>query len=213
MSALACVLILVRGRFKQHALLWSYLALLAATNCAGFAVLALDGFASLKYFLFYSYAGFLLTIAMCGAMLELYLHMFPERPARRRIVGLGFLAAAIVTTISAVIALSGFPASARLIVIEVSQNLTVAAMLAVFGLFRPSLWNRRVPMHVYQIIVVIGVYAALLTGNFLTHRLYPRQNRSFEDVSMAFASLWLPFGIAYIFSNPATDRRRPQIHC
>jgi len=206
----ACALIIVRGQFRQHLALWSYLALCVSISALRFQVLAVYGFSSREYLYLYYYSDAILTTALYLAVLEPYRKLFPGPPTRIafRLAQVG--GPILVAFFSATILLSGGPSIFGRFFVEFSQNLLLLGSLMALLLFHPRLWDRRVPVHVYQLIFVLGALFVFLLSTYALGRLsFPV--RQMPQGLQAFRELLLPIGVACVFSNSATSRNRPQI--
>jgi hypothetical protein len=206
----ACTLIVIRGQFRQHVALWWYLALCVVGSALALQAFRAYGLASREYLDLYYYSDAAQTVALYFAVLEPYRKLFPEPQAQEAVrfaqiagpIMLGVFSAAMVST-------SGSHSIGRF-AFEFAQLVGVFSAVFALVLFYPRLWDRRVPVHVYQLIFVMGAYFAFARSFYLLQRLHWPQGPHLQ-LPYGYLSLWISLGVAYAFSDPAASRERPQI--
>lgn len=204
---LACGLIIVRGQLRQHLALWSYLALCVVISALRWQVLHVYGVTSREYLYSYCFSDTLLTIGLFLATMEPYRKLLPGPRARIAVRLVRFGAPILVFLFSAALVSSGGPRVFGRFLVEFSQDLTFVTALLSLVLFYPRLWDRRAPVHVYQLIFLLGAFFLYLLAEYgLRRSAFPP-----PEGLTAFGIFLLPAGVVYVFSNRATARARPYL--
>jgi len=96
--------------------------------------------------------------------------------------------------------------------IEFSENLACLTALFALGLLYPRLWDRRVPVHVYQLVFLLAAFYTFYISLFAVRTLFPSGlGAALFRMQSPSLVLLLPIGVAYVFCHPATSRSRPQL--
>lgn len=208
LEILACVLIIVRGQLRQHFALWSYLALCCVVSGFRWHFLSAYGLVSREYLYAYCLSDLILNVALYLAVLEPYRKLFQGPGARLAVRLANFGGPILVLFLSVLGVSSGRSLFGRLI--DLSQNFLLLGALFSLVLFHPRLWDRRVPVHVYQLIFAVAAYFTFLISVYASRQLLSPPRR-LPYAWTELGGLLLPLGVVYVFSNHATSRARPQI--
>src|SRR5215470_1226663 len=171
-EGLVCVLIVLRGQLRKHLALWSYFALCIVVSGFRFHVLLQSGLTSSQYLYAYCFTEVGLTIALYLAVLEPYHRMFPAPRTQfwLRVMKCGGAGLAAFWSLS-VVAGHGSRITAGFL-IEFSENLVWLTALFALGLLYPRLWDRRVPVHVYQLVFLLAAFYTFYISLFAVRTLF-----------------------------------------
>ena len=210
LDAFVCALIAIRGQHRRYFAFLLYFGGCLALGALRMLVLVERGWSSREYVFFYYYTDSLLIVLLYLVVTLLYQRTFVSG-SMLRAVRMGRIVVPLFVGIFSLarVLSTGHWITARLVV-EYSQNLSVAstALATILACF--VVYDRHLHRYDRQLAFVVGVFFALVCYYRMLYNLYPTEHGALS-ISYGFWGLCLPVGVAYVFCDPQTPVDEPQI--